>query len=240
MKEKILVVEDDESIVKGLKANLRFEGFDVLTANDGDSGLELAVDEQPDLVLLDIMMPGMNGFEVLRELRNRDLDLPVIMLTAKGEQMDKVRGLDLGADDYVTKPFSLKELLARVHAVLRRKRKFEKTMEQVKFGLAEVDFKARTARMRGSAVELTEKEFSLVKYFFEKQGEALGRQEILDRVWGFDYFGTDRTVDNFITRLRKKFEPDPDTPRHFVTVRGVGYRFVRDPDNDGSESEDER
>lgn len=229
MREKILVVEDDVAIVKGLEANLRFEGFEVLTAYDGDSGLEIGMDERPDLILLDVMMPGMNGFEVLRELRRRDLDTPVIMLTAKGEQMDKVRGLDLGADDYVSKPFALKELLARVHAVLRRKRRFDKTTEVVEFGLARVDFKARCASMDGHAVELTEKEFALVRFFSEKEGEALGRQEILDKVWGFDYFGTDRTVDNFITRLRKKLEPDPENPRHFLTVRGVGYRFLAKP-----------
>jgi len=145
----------------------------------------------------------------------------------------------LGADDYVSKPFALKELLARVHAVLRRKRRFEKTIERVEFGSAIVDFRARTASMAGCAVELTEKEFSLVRYFLEKEGEALGRQEILDRVWGYDYFGTDRTVDNFITRLRKKLEPDPDKPRHFLTVRGVGYRFVRAPVGEKTGTEDD-
>jgi len=229
MKETVLVVEDDPSIVRGLQANLRFEGFDVLTAPDGERGLELAVDKAPDLILLDVMMPKMNGFEVLRELRRREIEIPVIILTAKGEEMDKVRGLDLGADDYVTKPFALQELLARVHAVLRRKRRFEKDLEKVAFGKVELDFTARTARMDGAPVELTSREFDLMKFFLSREGEALGRQEILNRVWGFDYFGTDRTVDNFINRLRQKFEPDPDEPRHFLTVRGVGYRFVRDP-----------
>lgn len=226
MKETILVVEDDLAIVKGLETNLRYEGFDVVTAPDGERGLELAVDKQPDLILLDVMMPKMNGFEVLRELRRREMEIPVIMLTAKGEEMDKVRGLDLGADDYVTKPFALQELLARVHAVMRRKRRFDKTLEKVTFGRAALDFTSRTASMDGEPVELTSKEFDLLKFFLEREGEALERQEILNRVWGFDYFGTDRTVDNFINRLRRKFEPDPEQPQHFLTVRGVGYRFV--------------
>jgi two-component system, OmpR family, alkaline phosphatase synthesis response regulator PhoP len=225
MSETILIVEDDTSIAKGLEKNLRFEGFSVFTAPDGERGLELAVDKGPDLILLDVMMPKMNGFEVLRELRRRKIEAPVIMLTAKGEEVDKVRGLDLGADDYVTKPFGLTELLARIHAVLRRKRRFEKALEKIAFGQAEIDFQSRTASMAGQPVEMTRKEFDLMHLFFTREGEALERQEILNRVWGFDYFGTDRTVDNFINRLRQKFEKDPDNPEHFLTVRGVGYRF---------------
>jgi DNA-binding response OmpR family regulator len=230
MKETVLVVEDDLAIVKGLETNLRFEGFEVLTAADGERGLELAVDKAPDLVLLDVMMPEMNGFELLRELRRREIEIPVIMLTAKGEEMDKVRGLELGADDYVTKPFALQELLARVHAVLRRKRRFDKQLERVTFGRVELDFTSRTAAVAGRPVEMTEREFDLLRFFLSREGEALDRQEILNRVWGYDYFGTDRTVDNFINRLRRKLEPDPDAPRHFLTVRGLGYRFVRDAD----------
>jgi len=228
MKETILVVEDDASIAKGLEKNLRFEGFSVFTAPDGERGLELAVDKAPDLVVLDVMMPRMNGFEVLRELRRRDIQVPVIVLTAKGEEMDKVRGLDLGADDYLTKPFSLPELLARIQAVLRRKRRFEREIERVAFGRVEVDFRARTVTVDGEAIEMTAREIDLLRFFLSREGEALDRQEILNRVWGFDYFGTDRTVDNFINRLRQKLEADPDMPRHFITVRGVGYRFVRE------------
>jgi len=174
------------------------------------------------------MMPKLNGFEVLRELRRREVNVPVIVLTAKGEQIDKVRGLDLGADDYMTKPFGLQELVARVHAVLRRKRRFDQQLEQVAFGQVQVDFTARTVLVRGAPVEMTEKEFGLLHLFLSREGEALARQEILNRVWGFDYFGTDRTVDNFINRLRAKLEPDPERPVHFLTVRGVGYRFVRE------------
>jgi DNA-binding response OmpR family regulator len=227
MKETILVVEDDPSISQGLEKNLRFEGFSVFVAPDGERGLELAVDKSPDLVLLDVMMPKMNGFEVLRELRRRQIDVPVIMLTAKGEELDKVRGLDLGADDYITKPFGLSELLARIHAVLRRKRRFDKDIEQASFGNVELDFSARTAKVKGDPIELTTREFDLLHLFLSREGEALERQEILNRVWGFDYFGTDRTVDNFINRLRQKLEINPDNPKHFLTVRGVGYRFQR-------------
>ena len=232
MKETVLVVEDDVPIAKGLETNLRFEGFDVLCATDGETGLELAVDKSPDLILLDVMMPKMNGFEVLRELRRREIDIPIIMLTAKGEEMDKIRGLDLGADDYVTKPFALQELLARVHAVLRRKRRFDREISEITFGSARLDFNARTAFVDGKQVEMTAREFALMHFFLSREGEALNRQEILNRVWGFDYFGTDRTVDNFINRLRRKFEPLPDKPKHFLTVRGVGYRFVRNAGDD--------
>jgi two-component system alkaline phosphatase synthesis response regulator PhoP len=149
------------------------------------------------------------------------------MLTAKGEEMDKVRGLDLGADDYVTKPFGLQELLARIQAVLRRKRKFDKEIETASFGKITLDFTARTATVAGKPVQMTSREFDLLHFFLSREGEALERQEILNRVWGFDYFGTDRTVDNFINRLRQKLEPDPDEPVYFLTVRGVGYRFSR-------------
>jgi two-component system alkaline phosphatase synthesis response regulator PhoP len=227
MRETILVIEDDASISKGLQKNLSFEGYSVFVAPDGERGLELAVDKAPDLIVLDVMMPKMNGFEVLRELRRREIDVPVIMLTAKGEEMDKVRGLDLGADDYVTKPFGLQELLARIQAVLRRKRKFDKELETISFGKVTLDFKARTATVAGRPVQLTSREFDLLHFFLSREGEALERQEILNRVWGFDYFGTDRTVDNFINRLRQKLEPDPDNPLYFQTVRGVGYRFSR-------------
>jgi two-component system alkaline phosphatase synthesis response regulator PhoP len=227
MKETILVIEDDASISKGLMKNLSFEGYSVFVAPDGERGLELSVDKAPDLIVLDVMMPKMNGFEVLRELRRREIDVPVIMLTAKGEEIDKVRGLDLGADDYVTKPFGLQELLARIQAVLRRKRKFDKELETVSFGKVSLDFKSRTATVSGKPVPMTSREFDLLHFFLSREGEALERQEILNRVWGFDYFGTDRTVDNFINRLRQKLEPDPDKPMYFQTVRGVGYRFTR-------------
>jgi two-component system, OmpR family, alkaline phosphatase synthesis response regulator PhoP len=224
--ESILVVEDDPSIARGLMQNLRFEGYSVQVASDGEAGLALAVDRKPDLVILDVMLPRLNGFEVLRELRRLELDVPVIMLTAKGEEVDKVRGLDLGADDYVTKPFGLAELLARVRSALRRKQQLEQKIAHTRFADVDVDFTARTVTVGGKPVSVTTRELELLRLFVLRAGEALGREEIVRRVWGYDYEGTDRTLDNFVSRLRQKLEQDPQKPRHFLTVRGVGYRFV--------------
>jgi two-component system, OmpR family, alkaline phosphatase synthesis response regulator PhoP len=227
--ESILIIEDDPSILRGLRHNLRFEGYSLRSAVDGEVGLELAVNEPPDLILLDVMLPKLNGFEVLRELRRLQLDIPVIMLTAKAEEIDKVRGLDLGADDYVTKPFALPELLARIRSVLRRKRRFDKKTEQATFGDVVVDFAAARVTVRGEPVKLTTRELSLLRLFVEREGDALSREEIVRRVWGYDYEGTERTLDNFVSRLRQKLEPDPTAPRHFLTVRGMGYQFVGAP-----------
>lgn len=226
--ESILIVEDDSSIARGLQQNLRFEGYSVEVVADGELGLRFALEERPDLVLLDVMLPSMNGFEVLRELRRLEIDVPVILLTAKGEEVDKVRGLDLGADDYVVKPFGLAELLARVRAALRRKRQAERQVDRTSFGAVEVDLIGRTVLVAGKAVEMTAREFELLRLFLQREGEALAREEIVRRVWGYDYEGTDRTLDNFVSRLRQKLEGDPANPRHFLTVRGVGYRFARD------------
>ncbi len=228
--ESILVIEDDPSIARGLTQNLRFEGYSVQHAIDGQTGLEMAVSKPPDLLLLDVMLPRLNGFEVLRELRRLELEVPVIMLTAKAEEIDKIRGLDLGADDYVTKPFALAELLARVRAVLRRKRRYDKKNERVTFGDAEVDFAAARATFKGEAVKLTARELELIKLFVEREGQALTREEIVRRVWGYDYEGTDRTLDNFVSRLRQKLEHDPADPKHFLTVRGIGYQFLLEPE----------
>lgn len=224
--ERILVIEDDPSIAQGLYRNLKFEGYSVQVVTDGEEGLTTAVDNTPDLVLLDVMLPTMNGFEVLRELRRLELEIPVIMLTAKGEELDKVRGLDLGADDYLTKPFALGELLARIRAVLRRKQRFEQQHEFVSFGQVDIDFKARRVVVSGEEVTLTAREIDLLRLFVSREGEALDRREIVSKVWGYDYEGTDRTLDNFVSRLRQKFETDPSCPAHFLTVRGIGYRFV--------------
>jgi DNA-binding response OmpR family regulator len=224
--ESILIVEDDPSIARGLTQNLRFEGYSVEVVADGALGLRFAVDERPDLVLLDVMLPQMNGFEVLRELRRLEVDVPVILLTAKGEEVDKVRGLDLGADDYVVKPFGLAELLARIRSVLRRKQQLEKRIDRTRFGAVEIDFVTRAASVGGEPVDLTTREFELLRLFLQREGEALPREEIVRRVWGYNYDGTDRTLDNFVSRLRQKLEPEPSSPRHFLTVRGVGYRFV--------------
>ncbi|MDJ0766357.1 MAG: response regulator transcription factor [Myxococcota bacterium] len=225
MQEKILVIEDDRDIAKGLRHNLRFEGYEVHLASDGIEGLDLARSKQPDLILLDVMLPKMNGFEVLRELRRLDQETPVIVLSAKGGEIDVVRGLELGADDYVPKPFGLSELLARINSVLRRKRRYDNQVASTCFGDVSVDFTARTVSVRGDPIPATKRELDLIHFFVSKEGQAVTRQQIINAVWGFDYYGTDRTVDNFINRLRQKFEVDPDNPKHFLTIRGVGYRF---------------
>ncbi len=221
-KLKILVAEDDLSILTGLSMNLRFEGYEVLQAQDGRSALQKAIDEAPDLLVLDVMMPQMNGFEVLEELRARGSAIPVVVLSAKGLEADKIVGLNLGADDYVVKPFALQELLARIRAVLRRRYRDE---DQVKFSDTVVDLRAKTVGRAGTAVDLTAQEFKLLTLFVTNPGKTFSRDELLSGAWGYGYEGTARTVDNFISQLRAKFEPDPDAPRHFKTVRGLGYRF---------------
>jgi DNA-binding response OmpR family regulator len=223
---RILVVEDDLAILTGLSMNLRIEGYEVLQAQDGRMGLAKALDEAPDLMVLDIMLPELNGYELLKELRRRGRDTPVVMLSAKGMEVDKIMGLNLGADDYVVKPFGLQELLARIKAVLRRRYPPTGT-PPVTFGDVEVELVARTVTRAGKPVELTAQEFKLLAHFLAHPGRTFTREELLSGAWGFDYEGSARTVDNFVRQLRTKFEPDPEDPRHFVTVRGLGYRFDR-------------
>ncbi|MDY7231863.1 response regulator transcription factor [Hyalangium rubrum] len=223
---RILVVEDDLSILTGLSMNLKFEGYEVLQAQDGRAGLAKALDESPDLVVLDLMLPEVNGYEVLKELRRRGRDTPVVVLSAKGQEPDKILGLNLGADDYVVKPFGLQELLARIKAVLRRRYPSAGT-PPVTFGDVEVDMVGRTVARAGKPVELTAQEFKLLAHFLAQPGRTFTREELLSGAWGFDYEGSARTVDNFVRQLRLKFEPDPEAPRHFLTVRGLGYRFDR-------------
>ena len=225
--ETVLVVEDDPTLRLGLTKALRSDGYRVVTAPTGPEGLETALGDPPDLVILDVMLPGMNGYEVLESLRARDAEIPVIMLTAKGEEEDRVRGLKSGADDYVVKPFGVAELLARVHAALRRRRLTETAVTTVTFGDVTVDFRSHRVERGGQPVEITALEMKLLRLFAQREGELLPRQRILDAVWGADYFGTDRTVDNFVLRLRAKLEPDPKNPRYFASVRGAGYRFSR-------------
>jgi DNA-binding response OmpR family regulator len=223
---RILVVEDDLAILTGLSMNLRIEGYEVLQAQDGRMGLAKALDDAPDLMVLDIMLPELNGYELLKELRRRGRDTPVVMLSAKGMEVDKIMGLNLGADDYVVKPFGLQELLARIKAVLRRRYPQTGT-PPVTFGDVEVELVARTVTRAGKPVELTAQEFKLLAHFLAHPGRTFTREELLSGAWGFDYEGSARTVDNFVRQLRMKFEPDPEDPRHFVTVRGLGYRFDR-------------
>jgi two-component system alkaline phosphatase synthesis response regulator PhoP len=222
---RILIVDDEPEMVRGLADNLRFEGYETLAAENSREGLALALREVPDLILLDVMMPQMSGWDLLRALRQKGLDVPVIMLTARGEEVDRVLGLELGADDYVTKPFSLRELLARVRAVLRRPGPRQK-FEEVAFGDVRLHLRARQAFRAGREVRLTKKEFDLLRYLVEHRGEVLTRDRLLNEVWGYERFPTTRTVDTHILRLRQKFEPDPERPVFIVTVHGQGYRFA--------------
>ena len=222
---RILIVDDEPEMLRGLEDNLRFEGYQTLTAGDGERALALALSEAPDLIVLDLMLPGLSGWDVCRALRQRGLDVPVIMLTARGTEADQVSGLELGADDYVTKPFSLRELLARIRAVLRRpgpRLKFE----SFAFGEVRVHVRTRQVFRSGREVSLTRKEFELLRYFLEHQGEILTRDRLLNEVWGYDRFPTTRTVDTHVLRLRQKLEPDAERPTHFLTAHGQGYRFA--------------
>ncbi len=223
--QTVLIVEDDPAIALGLEKNLSYEGYEVLRAGDGERGLELAIDRRPDLIVLDVMLPGINGFEICRTVRKHDPTVAILILSAKTLEKDKLLGLDIGADDYVTKPFSVKELLARVGALLRKKRALEGESESFRFGDAEVDFDGRTLRVGGVVVETSRKEFELLRQLIRNRGRVLSRDQILNRVWGYDYYGTARTIDNFIQKLREKVEKDAAQPEYIRTVRGVGYRF---------------
>lgn len=223
---RILIVEDDLAILQGLEQNLRFEGYDVITATDGEVGFELAQRGAPDLIILDVMLPKRNGYELCRILRREGMETPILMLTAKRQEMDKVMGLEFGADDYMTKPFGLMELLARVKAMLRRAQRLESHLSQIRLGDIEINFDTFTAFRAGKQLEMSTREFELLRYLLKNTAQVRSRQAILNEVWGTDYFGTYRTVDNFITRLRKIIEPNPKKPRYIQTVRGIGYRFV--------------
>jgi DNA-binding response OmpR family regulator len=226
--ERILVIEDDPSILRGLQLNLTLEGYAVRSAADGETGLQLARSERFDLLVVDVMLPRLGGLELIRELRRDDADLPVLILSAKGQETDKVAGLQLGADDYMVKPFGLKELLARIGALLRRRRAKGETGEVrslKKAGPIEIDLQARRASANGKPLELTTREFDLLLHFVTHPDRVFSREQLMESVWGSSYFGTARTVDNFVARLRAHIDDDADSPRHLETVRGVGYRF---------------
>ncbi|HKR84552.1 MAG TPA: response regulator transcription factor [Terriglobales bacterium] len=223
---RILIVEDEPNMVAGLRDNFEFEGYEVLTAYDGEQGLQRAMAESPDLVVLDVMMPKMSGLEVCKQLRAKRPSIPIIMLTARGQEVDKVVGLELGADDYVTKPFSIRELIARVKAVLRRGRVVPRDQDRYSFGDAEVDLHACRVTRQGRELEFSSTEFELLRYFVSHPGEILSRDRLLEEVWGYDSYPTTRTVDAHLVRLRQKLEPNPEQPRYFLTVHGTGYRFV--------------
>ncbi len=227
---KILVIEDEPDMLLGLEHNLTYEGFLVRTAATGRAGLEAWRRDPPDLILLDVMLPEMSGFDVLRTIRMESRDLPVILLTAKSMEGDKVRGFDLGADDYVTKPFSIRELMARINAVLRRSQPERETPEVFRFGEVEVDFHRRECRKKGREVALSFKEFEVLRLLIERRGETITREQLLDEVWGRqpDELPTSRTVDTHIANLRRKVEGSRDRSRYIRTVHKVGYKFVED------------
>ncbi len=223
--QKILVVEDEPAIREGIKDTLELEDYEVMTAADGQEGLKLALSHDPDLVLLDVMMPKLSGFDVLRKLRENRIRGGIIMLTAKKAEEDKVRGLKLGADDYVTKPFSVVELLARVQAVLRRTEPPSDPLSDVRFQDVSVNFESLEGTKGNRPLDLSPRHFKILRLFVENPGRVISRNELLDKVWGYDNFPTTRTVDNHIVQLRKQIEDVPSEPKIITSVRGVGYKF---------------
>jgi DNA-binding response OmpR family regulator len=223
----ILIIEDDPAISKGLEESLRTENYKVLCEENGESGITTAKSSKPDLIILDIILPGINGLEICKELRREGYNVPILMLTSKREETDKVLGLELGADDYVTKPFSLRELLARIRALLRRRLEIEKDLEKFSFGEISLDFKRMEASKGKEQIKFSLKEFEILKFFIKHEGEVVTREMLLDEVWGYDTFPTTRTVDNFILMLRKKIEDNPSVPKHILTYHSAGYKFVK-------------
>jgi DNA-binding response OmpR family regulator len=225
MMETVLIVEDDAAMLRGLRDNFAFAGYTVLTADDGEKGLDTALEVKPDLIILDIMLPKVNGYEICRLLRKEKLDMPIIMLTAKGEESDIILGLNLGADDYVTKPFSIKELLARSNAFLRRRKEKTEGNSIHIFDDFTLDVAARELTQKGQPVKLSPKEFRLLEFFVTHPGRALTRDTLLNSVWGYNNFVTSRSVDRCVTTLRNKIEPNLHSPIYIHTVREIGYKF---------------
>lgn len=224
--QRVLIIEDEPDMVLGLRDNFEFEGYDVLVARDGSEGLKRAISDNPDVILLDIMLPRMSGLDVCRQLRSNGVETPIIMLTARGQEVDKVIGLEMGADDYVTKPFSIKELLARVRAHLRRAKKQVADIETYNFGDVNLNFKKYQATKGAEEIDLSPREFELLKYFIQHRGETITRDQLLDDVWGYDNYPFTRTVDNHIAKLRQKVEAVPAEPKYIITVHRVGYKFL--------------
>lgn len=225
--KKILVIEDDTAILKGLEESLRLESYNVISCGDGEEGYKKAKKEKVDLILLDIILPNKNGIDICRDLRRDKIETPILMLTSKKEEMDKVLGLEIGADDYVTKPFSIRELHARIKALMRRSTEVVNEIEELSFGKVHVDFKKHEALKNKKKIEMTVMEYKILKYFAQREGLVVTREMLLDEVWGFENFPTTRTVDNFILSLRKHIEENPSIPKHLITVHKAGYKFVR-------------
>lgn len=229
MNYRILVVEDEPSMRMGLQDNLEFDGYEVEVAGEGNDGLDKILSNRYDLIVLDVMLPNISGFDICKAARKKGIVTPIILLTAKGEEIDKVRGLELGADDYITKPFSLRELLARVKAVLRRTQNNtagNHTNDTIKIGRLTVDFSAYTAQQDEQPVKMSHKEFEILHYFWNERNKTVSRDDLLDKVWGYDEQPTTRTVDNFILKLRQKIEQNPNAPKIILTVHGIGYKMI--------------
>lgn len=229
--KRILIIEDDPAILKGLQESLEEEHFEVITASDGEEGYHLAQKDQPDLLLLDLMLPSMNGQEICRKLREENITIPILMLTSKKEETDKIVGLEIGADDYITKPFSLRELHARINAHMRRSEIRREEISNFSFAEIEIDFRKQRAYKNGTPLQLSAKEFDILHFFIQHDDEIVSRDMLLDEVWGYDVYPTTRTVDNYILNLRKKIEENPNAPKHILTVHKSGYRFMSRPDN---------
>ncbi|HEY5124121.1 MAG TPA: response regulator transcription factor [Ignavibacteria bacterium] len=224
--KKILIIEDDQAIRKGLRDNLELDNYEVITESDGEEGLKSAENKSPDLILLDLNLPMKNGYEICKALRSAGNNVPIIMLSARAEEADKVLGLELGADDYVTKPFSIRELLSRIKAVLRRKATIEDVMDIYTIGEIEINFRKMEASKGKKKIYMSLKEYEILKFFINHKEEVVSRNLLLDEVWGYEVFPTTRTVDNYIMMLRKKIEKNPSVPKHFLTIHSAGYRFV--------------
>jgi len=224
--KKVLIIEDEPDMVRGLRHNFEFEGYQVYVARDGHAALDEAARTKPDIILLDVMLPKMSGLDVCRRLRASAVTTPIIMLTARGQETDKVVGLEIGADDYVAKPFSIRELLARVRAQLRRSTDGVRTPEKYAFGDVELDFKKYRAARAGQPIDLSPREFEIMKYFIAHEDEIVTRDQLLDEVWGLENYPITRTVDNHIAKLRQKIEVLASNPQHIITVHGLGYKFV--------------
>ncbi len=224
----VLVVEDEEALLMGLEENLKEAGYDVVTAQDGKKALEAATTKKPDLVLLDVMIPEISGFEVCRKLRDKGASMPIIMLTARTDEFDKLHGFEMGADDYVTKPFSINELLARVKAVLKRGKRVSTMPPTFEFGDCVLDTESRILTRKGKEVPLTRTEFELLAYLCSNEGKALSREQVMNDVWGTEYYGTQRSLDSFVANLRQKIEKKASKPQFITTVHGVGYKFMKE------------
>ena len=223
----ILIVEDDSSIQKGLKENLELEHFKILTESDGEDGYKSAIKNKPDLIILDVMLPSKNGFDICRDIRKENINTPIIMLTGKSAESDKVLGLELGADDYITKPFSIRELIARINAILRRVNNIENEFDNYSFSDVVIDFKKMEVKTGKKDIEMSLKEFEIMKFFIKHEGKVVTRNQLLDEVWGYEVFPTTRTVDNYILMIRKKLESNPSIPKHILTIHSAGYKFVK-------------